>query len=518
MQQKQLYVPENGVAVFSPLGYQRLQSASNGAFYYISGVETDILINNKWEIDYVWENGDFYYTDGETVYKKKYNGTDVASLDLSSPLSVAVRQSIVPLPNNIENHPGSDIGCWIVDDGTKKLIQTDANLTSVKEITNLDNPVIVSASPDGGCYFFDDAKQYVYKVSSSVVVEAFISYADIGIANSLDVRSLDTDIESSLWFVAGTNVKKIQYSNGGLSVTVSVNIINALGLGHGYITDLSVEKSTVRDNVYAVGCYGTGSWIAKLNLSGGIVGNNNFLSADCPFLVQASQWGYSDAVYMISEDPSYMPAECESSSSESSDPCCYCGICCMVIGGCEDGLDEGLCAFTVCGACWEDREESQSHSTSSESSSSSLSSLSSDSSSSSYTFGSSTSSESSSSVDSSSSSSSVEVSSSSSSSNPPTPSFTASGFTKHTIVNGTFYEGGLDTFGNMNYYNDNGADLQNDCLFGICNWKIYPNGHTGLGLELTYLSDAGTAAGAYTEWSSSPGYTPPAGTGTLTGI
>ena len=318
MPQQEKYVPDNGVAVFSPYGYQRLQSQANGSFYFYSDICDDVLINNKWMIDYIWESGDYFYIAGNTVYRKGFDGVEKASLVLDGPVSVAAVQPLVPLEANQVSSDEVATGCWISDAIGRRLVRTDSNLTEIKEIINMGLPSILIGCPDGGCYIFDDGHETIYKVTANAKIEGRIAYSDIYINNSSEILSADSDIANCLWVVHGYSVKKITLKNGRLSYTFEKQMITSLSLGSGYVSDLSVEKSITRDSVYVTGCYIGGSWIAKLNLNGSVAAYNPYLSGICPTIVKASQWGYSDCIYLVSEDSDYLPDECEISSSSSS--------------------------------------------------------------------------------------------------------------------------------------------------------------------------------------------------------
>ena len=333
------YTPSNGNLVFSPSGYQRIKSTSNGYFYYTSEVKTDILTNSRWKSGSCWETGDFYYIEGSMVYKRSYDGTLLSSATFSTPVSLVVVQNEYPMPNDNLSFSGVDNGCWIVDLSAKKLIRTDSLLVVTDSIINLFEPSYVVATPDGGCYLFEDSQNWIIKVSSNADVEAYIAYNSISISGSSEVRAAESDGSNGLWVVTDNLVNKIAFEDGGLSLEISIDILTEIGLSSGYIKDISVEQSTVRSAVYVAGCYNTGSWIAKLALDGSVTSSNVLLSASCPSLVQTSQWGYSDALYIVSEeDEAFIPDECFSSSSED----CYFDV--FAVGGFVTGLNQ--CGIT----------------------------------------------------------------------------------------------------------------------------------------------------------------------------
>ncbi len=315
MIKKQIYIPEKGEQIFNPYGRQFSQSSSNGDFYYTSPVQTDITVNNKFEYDDCWSTGDFYHIKNNKVYKRKYNGELLSQITLSNPVSLSVIQSEYPMTDNQNK---TDSGVWISDSNEQKLIKTDSNLNIVLELDSLSIPSYVVATVDGGCYLFDDGDKKVIKIDSDGNIEDDIDCTSMGIIDSFDVNAIDTDSENGLWILITGLVRKIKYSNGVLSIGASNSILSNLGIS-GSILDINVEKSDIRDYVYAVGCHTYASWIAKLDLKGEILASNINLTGSCPSLIRASQWGNSKGIYIVSEeDEALIPIECMSSSSSSS--------------------------------------------------------------------------------------------------------------------------------------------------------------------------------------------------------
>ena len=313
------YAPSTGNITFSPQGYQYLSSISNSSFYYASDIKTDLTIDNKFKMDSCWETGDIYYIQGSSVYKRTFNGTILYSLVLDSPISLATIQPTIPVANNIQTFSLTDNGCWISDNSSNKLFKTDSVLNVVSTIINFSDPALIVASSDGGCYIFDNGTNRIMKISASASVESFLPYSSIAISHSNNVRGADTDIENNLWVISNNIIYKITYSDGGLISNQQINPLSDLLFSSGYVSDVSVEKSTSRDAVYIVGCAPYTSWIAKYNLATTLVASNKLLSATYPRLAKTSQYGPSDVVYVVSEEEEvYVPNACEGFSSSSS--------------------------------------------------------------------------------------------------------------------------------------------------------------------------------------------------------
>ena len=433
------YLADNGIAAFSYQGYQKFNSISEGKFYYASPLHTDITAINKWTIDSCWETGDLFYINGNTVYKTKYDGTLIASLVLTNPVSISVIQ---PTFNVLSVEYGTDLGCWIVDETDKLLIKTDTNLNIVKTVINLSNPVRVVTSSDRGCFVLDDTLQWIMKFNSSMEMESFIDYSSVGSVSVNDFISLESTIDSGLCILSKNTVYVIKCINGGIGVSNVFTPIDYLSLVGG-VSDIGLQK--VNNILYAVGCSTIGSWIAAFNISSTIsLVESGLFSSGFAKTVEVSQYSNAEDVYVvIEEDLSLLPPECETSSSS---------------------------------------ESSSSNSSSSSSSSSGGGSSSSSSSIDSSSSSSSQSSSSSSSL--SSSSSSVDSSSSSSSSSGILGPYFGSGF--GCPADGYFIYLGQN-FSNPAYgvylSQDHGAILTYDSDWGVSTWKVYVNA--------TYYTSAG---------------------------
>lgn len=304
------YIPDQGNAIYSASGYQRITSLSYGVLNYSSKINTDISIYSKWHMSDCWETGDLYYINGATVYKIKYDGTVLSSLALTNPVSLATIQSNVPMPIDTENF-GVDNGCWIVDSSTKKLILTDSDLVLVNEITNFEDPSYVISSPDGGCYVFDDGREWLLKVASDASVDSFILYSDLPFSVSSDVDGADTDINNGLWFTVNGVLYQIAYDNGAieLNALIATDIATKTGASVVCVGDISVEKFSTGSEVYVCGCSDVGSWVAKFDLNGKISDYGNYGDGDYFSLIQVSQWGGSNSLYIVSESEN-IPNEC----------------------------------------------------------------------------------------------------------------------------------------------------------------------------------------------------------------
>ncbi|MFA7219277.1 MAG: hypothetical protein WC119_02075 [Synergistaceae bacterium] len=321
------YSPDIGHAAFSPVGYQKLRGSPSKPFYYVSGIN-DLAFSNRWRYSDVWSNGNFYYTTSKKLIKSSYSGDILFSKSFSSPTSVSAIQYAVPMANDINYIFSIDRGCWMTDSGSKKLFRLDSNLNTIDEITSLSKPTVVIACPDTGCYVFDDNLKIIIKVSGSASVENYVPYSSLNIIHSEDVESADVDIENNLWILENDVIRKLKYLNGSLTSGLNISLLDEISaISGGRVLDINIEKSATRNYVYAVGCYGGGGWIAKIKLDGSIFASNTSLSSKCASVVRVSQWSNSNGVYLTSEEErQYIPVECQSSSSSSSEA--------IIIGDC----------------------------------------------------------------------------------------------------------------------------------------------------------------------------------------
>ena len=308
------YLADQGITAFSDQGYQKFNSLSQGKFYYGSPIHTDVTATNRWTVDSCWETGDLFYISGNMVYKTKYNGTIIASLTLTNPVSISVIQ---PSFDVWSIKYGTDLGCWIVDTTDETLIKTDANLNIVGTVTTLSNPSRVITTSDKGCYVFDDGSQQIIKFTENLGIESFLDYSSIGITTAEDVVSLESTMNSGLCILINSAIYVIKYENSIISIFDVIYPLVDLAL-EGAVSDISVQK--VNGILYAVGCSTTGSWIAKFNISPYVVfQTSGMFSSGFARMIEASQYSRAEDVYVIiEEDASLLPPECVSSSSSSS--------------------------------------------------------------------------------------------------------------------------------------------------------------------------------------------------------
>lgn len=330
-----IYKPTESANVFSSVGRQIYKSFNRGDFYYYSPLFIEDSIVDKSKVDDVWLNGSYYIIQNNMVYKKNNSGDIIAWIELSNPRCLSARQFKVPLPLNVDGLSVGDSGCWIIDIADRKIILCDSDLKIIREMTNVDNPVFIISTYDDGAYYFDDTLQRIFKINENCDILGYLDYGQINIQSFHNIQKVDIDIGGNLWYLIDTKLIRINYDEEGFNVGVDVDIGSVISIylenNPFLISDFVIEKSTERNIVYVCGCvesYGVyyDIWISKFDLLGQVIQVMNYNTLrhnmsgvyGCPILLSVSQWGASEAIYLVFEDDEdnfYF----QSSSSSSSD-------------------------------------------------------------------------------------------------------------------------------------------------------------------------------------------------------
>lgn len=317
------YIPSEGIMVFSDTEYQRVTSVYSGGFNYRSRTDSDIIPFNKHNVDSCWETGNIYYTQNNNVYKVKYDGELIASMETCNATSIAVSQALLPMETDPDQFR-EDEGCWIVENLRKQLIKTDNQLNVVSTITNLSSPMLVISSDyDGGCYLFDDGLQWIIKIDSSSQVVTYMPYSSVSpsFVSATQVKRAIVDHTGNLWILMGILVYKVILSNGRLYLSATLNPLQRIGLNplSSTVNDFDIDRNPSSPSIYIVGGCSYRAWITNYSLNTSLLGFKASMDIAYPVAVKVTQYAGSTGIYIITEsDSQYLPVECESSTSSTS--------------------------------------------------------------------------------------------------------------------------------------------------------------------------------------------------------
>jgi len=320
-------IASQGVSTFNSTGYRKLSSVES--YVYPSELYIDLLATygTKHSVDSCWETGNIYYADYATgtVGKMSFEGTNIATLSLTSPtaLSVVQNESKMSIVGEVK-----DRGCWIID-GTS-LIKTDYLLNVEKTITGLSNPfMVISSRVDHGC-FVVDVNLRILQFDSNADLVAFGQlpggkYIDIA-ANSY----------GELVLLGVATLYGYSSSNGSIIQDFATNIqTSVLSSADLYVASMDIDTSTADQYIYvALGSAGATSVaiggvsgkgqieIMKFSRTGTYVSGTSSSAIDLdlsyPFILRACQHPSSNHIYLLSNIGKHAAIESSSSSSSSS--------------------------------------------------------------------------------------------------------------------------------------------------------------------------------------------------------
>jgi hypothetical protein len=281
---------------------------------FMNSITSLFSSSNKHKIDMSWSTNNIYQINEDIIYKKNFKGEIINSINAENAVSLSIVQSQIPITT--ENYENEDYIFVLFPDKVQKY-SSDLQLTEIS--LDISNGKILKSTKDGGCYIFDDDLQVLIKASENLNVEDYIPYSSLSISDSGGINGIDYDKENNLWFSHLYFLKKIKYNNGSISVDKNIHLFSAMSLYRGSIIDLKIDKSSFGDKIFVCGCYEGGSWVVKLNTNGSINTLNKNLTGRCASIIQIPQGGYSNKIFLISEEnEKYIPDECVSSSSSSS--------------------------------------------------------------------------------------------------------------------------------------------------------------------------------------------------------
>ena len=329
-----------GVSVLSSGGIRRFTEALDS----YSQLYTSLITSNnatKHSVDSCWESGNIYcINDSGCVKKITFDGTVLASLQLSNPVAVSVRQYSSIMQENITYPPQDDKGCWIADNGTGKIIKTDKDLNILKEYSGVSGAFCLEATGDGGCFVAERRL-----VGGSYLGSVFKLDTDMNLIATKDFTEFTTtiqnidrvvvDVNNKLWVLGDDILFNLSISSS--NTIVEWFAIDILGANDPFsssssdeemhVGDIDVDKSSGNNQyIYVTGGNSSKAFVLKYNQSGINKGEMVYYNIGFPYVVQVVQGIESSSLYLLS-DPykwdqygygSSSSSELYSSSSSSS--------------------------------------------------------------------------------------------------------------------------------------------------------------------------------------------------------
>jgi hypothetical protein len=281
--------------------------------------------NGKFCIDSAWESGDIYYCDYDSGLVKKiaYDGTELATLQLSRPTIVSVIQYGVQMQREITYPPQQDKGCWVVDDGTDKIIKIDNQLNVLYELVGVSDITALAADVDDGCYFADNNTQTLAKISSTGIVLAVRLYSDFSptVTRVDEIRPYQRVTDMEAWVLAHSKVYGMRYANGiidqwtGTPVDPIDDLISESIEGD-QVGSIDVDRNT--NYLYVSGGDSYSGWIAKYTQSPTLIGSAIYQDIAFPYVLKVVQGYGSNAVYVLADPSKWDDLGYGSSSSSTA--------------------------------------------------------------------------------------------------------------------------------------------------------------------------------------------------------
>ena len=327
------YEPERGLTVISPQGSQRYTEKLD-SFSQIYPAIYSSANNNRFAIDSCWESGNIYYADYDTgiVRKIRFDGTEIATLQLTNPVMVSVIQYDTTMSTEVSYPPQDDQGCWIADKGTGKVIKTDNQLNVLYKASGIVDPVGLTTCIDGGCYVADNDAEELIKLSSTATVEDAKAYGDFDPVIDLSVnpafQEIVADLGGRLWVCANDRLYNLILSDGSI---LQRFVIYPLGVDDEFsssssenlpeedmhLSSIDVDKNVDDQFLYVTGGNGTNAFILKYDFSGNMRDENIYYNISFPYIIKVSQGLNSDAIYILEDSAKWDTYGYGSSSSSS---------------------------------------------------------------------------------------------------------------------------------------------------------------------------------------------------------
>ena len=329
----QYFNPERGPTVISSAGSQRYTEKLDS----FSQIYPSIYLsanNNRFAIDSCWESGNIYYADYNTgvVRKIKFDGTEIATLQLTNPSLVSVIQYDAAMSTEVSYPPQDDKGCWIADRGTGKIIKTDNQLNILYEISGVIDPVGLTTSANEGCYVADNDTENIIKLSSTATIQGIKSYSDFSPIIDTSVnpafQEMVVDADGRIWVCANDRLYSLVFTSGSIvqqfvlyplgttSPSSSSSSDNLPGETM-HLSSIDVDRNIADQFLYVTGGNSNNAFIFKYDFSGNLVDENLYYDISFPYIIKVSQGLNSDAIYILEDTAKWDEYEYGSSSSSS---------------------------------------------------------------------------------------------------------------------------------------------------------------------------------------------------------
>ena len=326
------YNPKQGLMIISPSGSQKYTERLDSYSQIFTDLYVSVYNNaNKYCIDSCWESGNIYYANYDEGYVKKiqYDGTVIATLNLTSPFMVSVIQNSIAMNSTVTYPPQDDQGCWIADKGTGKIIKTDKNLNILYTYSGMANPICIKADIDGGCLIVEGSR--LIQISSSAELIVIKPYTDF---NPVVTNFIDLAVDSGdwIWFCANDKLYNLMY-DASLIQLVQQFVIDPLGTDDPFSSSSSEVFSEEEEHLAAIDVdrnvpliqrylYVTGgnsykSFILKY-ASGALVDSKQYYDMSFPYVIKVVQGMGSDSLYVLEDSAKWDEYGYGSSSSSSS--------------------------------------------------------------------------------------------------------------------------------------------------------------------------------------------------------
>jgi len=316
----QYYNPEQGPMVISPSGSKKFPKKLNSFSDLLTAIYTSAS-NDKFAIDSSWEAERIYYANYDTGYVRKiqYDGTEIATLELTNPLCLSIIQNTSRMARTVNDPPQEDKGCWIADKGTGNVVKTDNLLNITATLSGITNPVSIMADLDEGCFIAENNTNSIIKVSSSGVQVNSYVLPD-------EPKDMALDIYGSLWIVCSN--RRIY------NLYVSNNVIRERRSFSPFSSDFSSSSSSLEENdeigaidvdrystgqyLYVTGGDSNYGWIQKYDSEANLIASNKYLDIAFPYVLKVVQAYTSTSFYILSDTSKWDQYGYGSSSSSSS--------------------------------------------------------------------------------------------------------------------------------------------------------------------------------------------------------
>jgi len=316
----QYYNPEQGPMVISSVGSKKFPKKLNSFSDLLTAIYTSAS-NDKFAIDSSWEAERIYYANYDTGYVRKiqYDGTEIATIELTNPLCLSIIQNASRMSRTVNDPPQEDKGCWIADKGTGNVVKTDNLLNITATLSGISSPVSIIADMDEGCFVAENNTNSIIKVSSAGVQVNSYVLPD-------EPKDMALDINGNLWVVCAD--KRIY------NLYVSNNVIRKRRSFSPFSNEFSSSSSSLEENdeigaidvdrhstgqyLYVTGGDSNYGWIQKYDSDANLIASNKYLDIAFPYVLKVVQAYTSTSLYILSDTSKWDQYGYGSSSSSSS--------------------------------------------------------------------------------------------------------------------------------------------------------------------------------------------------------